>query len=96
MAQITREITHLPIMICGKIYDRGSAEDALRNADIVLSAKSMLFNPNWVEDVRRGKPLRIYRSEEAQVAYTENPFPDISCTGTQIELKAKGYQTSSI
>ena len=24
---VTREITHLPIMICGKIYDRGSAED---------------------------------------------------------------------
>lgn len=75
MAQITREVTHLPIMICGKIYDRGSAEDALKDADIVLSAKSMLFNPNWVEDVRLGKPLRIYRSEEAQVAYTEKSLP---------------------
>lgn len=75
MAQITREVTPLPIMICGKIYDRGSAEDALQDADIVLSAKSMLFNPNWVEDVRLGKRLPIHRSEEAQVAYTEKPLP---------------------
>jgi 2,4-dienoyl-CoA reductase-like NADH-dependent reductase (Old Yellow Enzyme family) len=75
MAQITREVTPLPIMICGKIYDRDRAEDALKDADIVLSAKSMLLNPNWVEDVRLGKPLRIHRSEEAQVAYTEKPLP---------------------
>ena len=46
MAQITREITELPIMICGKIFDRTSAENALRDADIVLSAKSLLLNPN--------------------------------------------------
>lgn len=75
MAAITREVTPLPIMICGKIYDRSSAQDALRDADIVLSAKSMLLNPNWVEDVRTGSPLHPYKSEEAQVAYTEKPLP---------------------
>jgi 2,4-dienoyl-CoA reductase-like NADH-dependent reductase (Old Yellow Enzyme family) len=57
MAQITREVTDLPIMICGQIYDRKSAEDALANADIVLSAKSILLNPNWVEDVRSTKEM---------------------------------------
>ena len=29
MAQITRQATDLPIMICGRIHDRASAEDAL-------------------------------------------------------------------
>jgi 2,4-dienoyl-CoA reductase-like NADH-dependent reductase (Old Yellow Enzyme family) len=71
MAQITREVTDLPIMICGKIFDRASAEDALKNADIVLSAKSILLNPNWVEDVRAGKSLPLYKSQEANIAYTD-------------------------
>lgn len=75
MAEITREVTDLPLMICGQIFDRDSAEDALRNADIVLSAKSLLLNPNWVEDVRSGKQLPLYKSEEANVAYTDKPLP---------------------
>jgi 2,4-dienoyl-CoA reductase-like NADH-dependent reductase (Old Yellow Enzyme family) len=75
MAQITREATHLPIMICGKIYDRATAEEALEDADIVLSAKSMLLNPDWVEDVRRGKELPLYKSSDADIAYTETPLP---------------------
>jgi 2,4-dienoyl-CoA reductase-like NADH-dependent reductase (Old Yellow Enzyme family) len=75
MAQVTRKNTSLPIMICGKIYDRATAEDALKDADIVLSAKSMLLNPNWVEDVRQGKPLPLYKSAEADIAYTETPLP---------------------
>ena len=75
MAQITREVTDLPIMICGQIYDRTSAEDALTDTDIVLSAKSMLLNPNWIEDVRSGKELPLYKSEEANVAYTDKPLP---------------------
>lgn len=75
MAQITREVTDLPIMICGQIYDRTSAEDSLTDADIVLSAKSMLLNPDWVEDVRSGKDLPLYKSEEANVAYTDKPLP---------------------
>jgi 2,4-dienoyl-CoA reductase-like NADH-dependent reductase (Old Yellow Enzyme family) len=75
IARVTREVTDLPIMICGKIYDRASAADALRDADIVLSAKSMLLNPNWVEDVRQGKTLPLYKSREAEVAYTETPLP---------------------
>ena len=75
MAQIAREATRLPIMICGKIYDRKTAEDALRDADIILSAKSILLNPNWVEDIRAGKELPLYKSEEALVAYTEDPLP---------------------
>jgi 2,4-dienoyl-CoA reductase-like NADH-dependent reductase (Old Yellow Enzyme family) len=75
MAQITREVTGLPLMICGQIYDRDSAEDALKHADIVLSAKSLLLNPEWVEDVRSGKQLPVYKSEEANVAYTDEPLP---------------------
>jgi len=75
MARITREATDLPIMICGKIYDRATAEDALEDADIILSAKSILLNPNWVDDIRKHKPLPLYKSEEANVAYTEAPLP---------------------
>jgi 2,4-dienoyl-CoA reductase-like NADH-dependent reductase (Old Yellow Enzyme family) len=75
MAQITREVTELPIMICGKIYDRDSAEAALNHADIVLSAKSFLLNPNWVEDIRSGKQLPLYEPKEAIIAYTEEPLP---------------------
>ena len=71
MAQITREVTDKPIMICGKIFDRASAEDALKDADILLSAKSILLNPNWVEDVRAGKSLPLYKSEQANIAYTD-------------------------
>ena len=75
MAQITREVTSLPIMICGKVYDQRSAEAALRDADVVLSAKSMLLNPYWMEDMRAGKSLPLRRSEEADIAYTETPLP---------------------
>jgi len=74
MAQLTRAITKLPLMICGKIYDRASADEALENADIVLSAKSILLNPNWVEDVKAGKELRLHASAEANVAYTDEPL----------------------
>jgi 2,4-dienoyl-CoA reductase-like NADH-dependent reductase (Old Yellow Enzyme family) len=70
MAQITRAVTTLPIFICGKIHDRSSAEEALRGADLVLSAKSILLNPDWVEDVRSGKPLPVRKAEEADIAYT--------------------------
>ncbi len=75
MGQITREATDLPIMICGKIYDRATAEDALRDADIILSAKSILLNPNWIDDIRQSKKLPLYKSEEANVAYTDEPLP---------------------
>jgi 2,4-dienoyl-CoA reductase-like NADH-dependent reductase (Old Yellow Enzyme family) len=71
MAQITKQVTDKPIMICGKIFDRTSAEDALKDADMVLSAKSILLNPNWVADVRAGKSLPLYKSEEANIAYTD-------------------------
>lgn len=75
MAALTREATAKPIMICGKIYDRSSAERALEDADIVLSAKSMLLNPDWVEEVRAGKDLPLHQSEDANVAYTEEALP---------------------
>ena len=75
MAQITREVTDLPIMICGKIYDRATSEDALKDADIILSAKSILLNPNWVDDIRSNQELPPYKSEAANVAYTEEPLP---------------------
>jgi 2,4-dienoyl-CoA reductase-like NADH-dependent reductase (Old Yellow Enzyme family) len=75
MAQITREVTGLPIMICGGIHDRASAEDALKDADIILSAKSLLLNPAWVEDVRAGKGLPLYKAEDANIAYSDTPLP---------------------
>lgn len=74
MAQITREVTTLPIFICGKIHDRYSAEEALKDADLILSAKSILLNSNWVEDVRAGKSMPIRQSDEANIAYTETPL----------------------
>jgi 2,4-dienoyl-CoA reductase-like NADH-dependent reductase (Old Yellow Enzyme family) len=75
MAEITREVTDLPLMICGQIYDRASAEESLKSADVVLSGKSFLLNPNWVEDVRSKKQLPLYKSEEANIAYTDTPIP---------------------
>ena len=75
MAQLTRDVTDLPLMICGKIHDRASAEDALEDADIVLSAKSLLLNPDWVEDIQADKELPAYKSEEANIAYTPAPLP---------------------
>ena len=75
MAQVTREVTDLPIMICGGIHNRASAEEALQNADIILSAKSLLLNPDWVEDVRTGKSLPLHKSEEANIAYSDTPLP---------------------
>jgi 2,4-dienoyl-CoA reductase-like NADH-dependent reductase (Old Yellow Enzyme family) len=74
MAQLTRAATKLPLMICGKIYDRASADEALEDADIVLSAKSILLNPDWVEDIKAGKELRLHESAEANVAYTDEPL----------------------
>jgi 2,4-dienoyl-CoA reductase-like NADH-dependent reductase (Old Yellow Enzyme family) len=74
MSQLTREATDLPVMICGKIHDRKSVEEALQDADIALSGKSILLNPNWVEDVRAGKDLSLYKSENADVAYTAEPL----------------------
>jgi 2,4-dienoyl-CoA reductase-like NADH-dependent reductase (Old Yellow Enzyme family) len=75
MTQITREATSLPILICGKIYDRKSADEALQDADMVLSGKSMLLNPNWVAEVKAAKELKLYGSDAAGIAYTETPLP---------------------
>jgi 2,4-dienoyl-CoA reductase-like NADH-dependent reductase (Old Yellow Enzyme family) len=75
MAQITRHATDLPIMICGRIYDRVRADQALEDADIILSAKSMLLNPDWVADLQAGKAMEEYASEEANIAYTDKPLP---------------------
>ena len=75
MAQITREVTELPIMICGIIYDRASADKALEDADIILSAKSILLNPNWVADLQAEKSMEAYESDEASIAYTDTSLP---------------------
>lgn len=75
MAALTREVTSLPLFICGQIHDRTSAEKALAEADMILSAKSLLLNPDWVADVREGKSLPLHSSEEANVAYTDEPLP---------------------
>ena len=53
---------------------RSTAEAALQDADIVLAGKSFLLNPDFVEDIHAGKSLPRYRSEEANVAYTEAPL----------------------
>jgi 2,4-dienoyl-CoA reductase-like NADH-dependent reductase (Old Yellow Enzyme family) len=74
MSQLTRQATDLPLMICGQIHDRQSAGEALRDADIALSAKSFLLNPNWVEDVRADKKLPRHQSAEADIAYTDKPL----------------------
>lgn len=71
LARVTREVTSLPLMVCGKIHDYATAELALRDADIALSGKSILFNPNWVEDVRARKDLPLHESREAKIAYGE-------------------------
>jgi 2,4-dienoyl-CoA reductase-like NADH-dependent reductase (Old Yellow Enzyme family) len=75
MSQITREVTDKPVLICGKIYDRVTADDALNDADIILSAKSILLNPDWVEDIRARKGLEAYQTEDANIAYTDTPLP---------------------
>lgn len=75
MAELSREVCDLPLMICGKIYDRVSAEEALKHADIVLSGKSTLLNPNWLDDVRKGTKLEPFTSDQSAVAYTEEPLP---------------------
>ncbi|MCM2263765.1 MAG: hypothetical protein NDI73_01080 [Desulfuromonadales bacterium] len=75
MAALTRQMTALPLLICGQISDRASAEEALTDADIALSSKSILLNPEWVADVRAGKSLPVRRAEEANIAYTTEPLP---------------------
>jgi 2,4-dienoyl-CoA reductase-like NADH-dependent reductase (Old Yellow Enzyme family) len=74
MARLTRDVTDLPLLICGKIHDRKSAEQALADADFVLSGKSMLLNPDWVADIEADRDLPLYGSEEAGVAYTTTPL----------------------
>ena len=75
MSQLTREATDKPLFICGKIHDRTTAEGSLEYADIALFAKSMLLNPDLVDDLRQNKELPCYKSEEANIAYTETPLP---------------------
>lgn len=74
MAALTREVTDLPLMICGKIADAGDVEKALEDADIALSGKSMLLNPDWVAHVREKRAMDPYSSDEANIAYTRTPL----------------------
>ena len=74
LAQVTREVTTLPLMVCGKIHDYATAEAALQHADIALSAKSMLLNPDWVEEVRARKALPLRSSQDAGGAYGKDPI----------------------
>jgi len=74
MAQLTRGETGKPLMICGRIYDRATADDALADADFVLSAKSLLLNPDWVDDIRNNRELEPRPPEDANVAYTDEPL----------------------
>lgn len=75
MAQLTREVTDKPIFICGGVYDRKTADNAVKDADMVLSGKSLLLNPDWVANIRANKPLKQRTGKEADVAYTEKPLP---------------------
>ena len=74
MTQLTREATELPLMICGGIFDRATADEALQDADLILSGKSLLLNPDWIDDVRANKFMERYESEAANVAYTSEPL----------------------
>jgi 2,4-dienoyl-CoA reductase-like NADH-dependent reductase (Old Yellow Enzyme family) len=75
MARLTKEATDLPLINCGRIYDRNTADDALKDADFVLSGKSMLLNPHFVQDLHAGKTLTPYSSKDADIAYTDTPLP---------------------
>ncbi len=75
MAELTKEVTDKPLMLCGMIFDRTSAEDALNYSDIVLSGKSMLLSPNLLEDMKNNKELTPYKYEDADIAYTDTPLP---------------------
>ncbi len=75
MAGLTRDATDLPLFICGKIFDKKTADQALQDADLVLSGKSMLLNPDLVSDIVADRELALYGSEEAGVAYTATPLP---------------------
>lgn len=75
MSGLTRSRTSKPLMICGKIHDRATALEALEEADIALSGKSMLLNPDFVEHVRQGRDMGPFSSQEADVAYTDEPLP---------------------
>lgn len=75
MSGLTRSRTTKPLMICGKIHDRGTVRKALAEADIALSGKSMLLNPDFVDHVRQGRDMPPFNSEEANVAYTAEPLP---------------------
>ena len=75
MARLTRQKTGKPLMICGGIYDRKTADQALQDADIVLSGKSLLLNANWVDDIANNRPLEPRTPQEANVAYTDEPLP---------------------
>lgn len=74
LAALTRAVTTLPIFICGKIYDRATADAALADADVILSAKSLLLNQNWVDDLKNHRPLAAFASSDANIAYTETPL----------------------
>jgi len=74
LAQVTREVTSLPLMVSGKIHDYVTAEAALQYADIALSAKSMLLNPNWVAEVRARKTLPLRSAQDASGAYGKDPI----------------------
>jgi hypothetical protein len=42
---------------------------------LLSSAKSILLNPNWVDDIRQSKELPLYKPEDANAAYTDEPLP---------------------
>jgi len=75
MAQLTRGATQKPIAVCGGIFDRATADDAVADADIILSAKSLLLNPDWVKDIRENKILPERTRDESTIAYTDTPLP---------------------
>lgn len=60
MSGLTRSRTTKPLMICGKIHDRDTVRKALAEADIALSGKSMLLNPDFVDHVRQGRDMPLF------------------------------------
>lgn len=74
-AELTREKTDKPIFFCGGIYDRKTAQDAIESSDMILIGKSLLLNHNWLGDIKEGKELKPFSSDDANIAYTAEPLP---------------------
>lgn len=75
LPRIVRDATVLPLIVCGGIYDRDTADRALYTADVALSGKSLLLNPSWLGDVKHRRIVRPFGREDTAVAYSGELLP---------------------